>query len=224
MKFFIGAFSAFLLLSCATKLQTNNVMLADVDPITVGEVEMQLDKAFSSKLDTTTAEVVFNPRDNTVFLEFKYQFVTYRQFWNEPDRSRFITAVDQYHKDFDAQNLIDRISRTQHIYGTVSAKTEWQSLKFAQWFRSFPTIELGYGFNQKNPYLILLQRSAADVSRAASDTKTDSLQITMYFTRNQAKELADFFDQSFLLAHLGNQPQRATPQVDQYGTQPEPAP
>jgi hypothetical protein len=179
-------------------------MIADVDPITLGEVEIQFNKIFSSKLDSGTAEIVFEPRENRVFLQFRYQFVTYRQYWDAQNRGKFSAAVERFNREFEESTLVDRGTKTRKNYGSFKGLTEWQqfNIGIAFPFRSHPTFQLGYEFKEKIPYLTILQQDAPDETRTNDEVQARSLVIIVYLTRSQAKEVNAFFDQNFLKAQV----------------------
>ncbi|MDR1030548.1 MAG: hypothetical protein LBL76_06710, partial [Treponema sp.] len=104
--------------SCASQKPQKSALIADVDPILLGLVGIAFDPLFSSTLDTKDVSVSFNPRDNTVSLEFRYQTVIYRQYWDQAGRDQFIAAVQRYHTDFEARNLSTKASKSRTAYGT----------------------------------------------------------------------------------------------------------
>jgi hypothetical protein len=178
-------------------------MVADMNPVSVGTIEAEFDRMFSSKLRKSAINVIFYPRENTVALEFKYEFVTYRQFWDPAGRLQFAGALEQYKADYAAHNLIDKYGKTRAAYGKTKGKVEWETFKFTTTYRSFPVLETGYRFRMKAPYFSVLQHSAPDESGMGGDRgKLESLQINLYFTRAQAEELVRIFDQEHLLSFV----------------------
>jgi hypothetical protein len=205
-KALLGA-AFFLMFSCGTvdyaKKYPN--MVANVGPYSVGTIEAQIDKFFSSKVKTTEVIVFFYPRLNSVALEFKYELITYRQFWDEENRKAFAAALELYKKDYEERKLIKRPRRTRAVYGKMLGRNEWETFKFAKNRVAFPVINLGYRFKKDVPYFAVLMQSALETDDSLENTnRLESPQITMYFTRAQADELVEFFDQSFLLATLEN--------------------
>jgi hypothetical protein len=179
-------------------------MVADMDPVSAGTIDAELDRMFSSKLNKIPVEVIFYPRLNTVALEFRYEFVRYRQFWNEQGRKQFAGALARYKEDYAARTLIDRYGKTRAVYGKLRGRVEWETFKYTTTHQAAPGIELGYRFRQKAPYFAVLQRSAKEDGASSSEANLESLQINMYFTRAQAEELASLFDQDFLLGLVGS--------------------
>ncbi|MDR2483877.1 MAG: hypothetical protein LBD55_00605 [Treponema sp.] len=200
MKLLIPFFCILLVFSsCASTASKNPNMIADADPIPLGTVTILFEKFFSSALGTKDVSLVFDPRSNTVYLQFVYETVTYRQFWDQTNRKKFIAALEQYQKDFEARNLNRKSSKSRRAYGSVNGKTEWGQFSFSINARSYPQMEIGYQFKEDNPYFTVLQREAKDT---LTGDERNSLRITTYFNRTQAAELAAFFDQTYLLNRL----------------------
>ena len=103
------------------------------------------------------------------------------------------------------RNLINKYRQTRAIYGKVNGRLEWETFKLTKTRISSPVMEIGYRFkrinNNDTPFFTILMRSAKEQDDAGgSSNSTDNQQISMYFTRIQAEELAKLFDQSYLLA------------------------
>ncbi|GHV64705.1 hypothetical protein AGMMS49587_17620 [Spirochaetia bacterium] len=176
------------------------------DAVAIGSAAMQFDKMFSSVIEKKEVDVWFDPETDEVFLQFKYQSVTYRQYWDKPNRLKFITALEKYKADYASKNLNLKSSRARRAYGTLSGKTEWGqfSANVLMSSRARPRVNLGYQFKQESPYFSVTQQSAENLVNA-NDVKQYSLDIITYFTRAQADELAKLFDQQYLLSFSGPQ-------------------
>jgi hypothetical protein len=191
-------------------------MVADRDPLPVGTIEAEFDQFFSSKLSRNEVDVLFYPRENAVVLEFRYQTIRYRQFWDLQARELFARALDQYKADYEDRNLGNRFSKSRSAYGRITAKTEWETFRFSGLHFGYPSFQLGYRFAGKSPYFTVTQQAARDESEAAGDHMPDSLQILMYYTRSQADELVKIFDQSYLMSLLGPTTGVTAPLEDEY--------
>jgi hypothetical protein len=213
---FLGA--SLLLFSCeslGTKPRASNPnFLADMDPLSIGSVSMQFDKFLSSSLEKKDAEVWLDPRTDSVYIQFRYQAVTFKQFWDKSNRLQFITALEKYKKDYEAKNLNLKGSRAGRAYGILDGRTQWKlidgSLISSENSESRPKIGLGYQFKQNSPYFTV-QQAAAENLLGTSDEQRESLALSVYFTRAQAEELAKLFDQQYLLSLLGRRPAPADP-------------
>jgi len=198
----IATLVVFSALSCATPDPVRRFpgMVADMNPIPIGSVYAILDRPMGRGLNTVSAEAVFHPRLNSVSLEFRYGFVTYRQFWDETGRRHFAAALERYNEDFNARNLTNRHRRTRNAYGSVNGRLEWQTARFTTNNVSYPVIEIGYRFRENSPFFTTLTRTAMSEETLTSGSgRTESRQILMYFTRAQAADLVRIFDQAFLM-------------------------
>jgi len=190
-------------------------MVADMDPIPAGSVYASLDRMIGRGLNTVRVEAVFHPRLNAVALEFRHEFVTYRQFWDEAGRRHFASALDRYNADFEQRDLINRHRRTRDIYGRVAGRLEWQTARFTTNHTSYPIIEIGYRFREVNvdgrwenaPFFATLMRPAmSEETIEAGSGRTESRMLHMYFTRAQAADLVMLFEQSHLMGLIGGLP------------------
>jgi hypothetical protein len=178
-------------------------MVADADPFSIGPAEVEFDRFFSQKVNRVEVEAYFHPRLNAVSLEFKFELLKYRQFWDGPARKQFAAALELYRKDFDEKKLIDKYRRTRAVYGKVKARVEWEAFKYAKTRVSNPMIELGYRFKEKTPFFATFMRSAKEiVTEEDTSSAMDSQYIYMYFTRAQADQMAMLFDQDRLMELL----------------------
>jgi len=176
-------------------------MVANVDPLSVGTIEAEFNKLFSSKLDKAQIGVVFHPRQNAVMLEFKYEFVQCRQFWDEAARQQFAAALERYKEDYTARTLVNKYKKTRAVYGKVKGWLEWETFKYAATRTAYSEIEFGYRFMGETPFFSTVMRSAKE-EKKDTPRRLDSQQINMYFTRAQADELVKLFDQSYLMGLL----------------------
>jgi len=189
-------------------------MVADADPIHLGSVYAAFDRIIGGGVNTANVEVFFHPRRNAVALEFRREFVTYRQFWDETARRQFIAGLERYNADFEARALVNRPRQTRSVYGRVSARLEWQTMRFTVLHVAYPTIDIGYRFRENAPFFATLMRSARSAEEMGGGSgQTESRQMFMYFTRDWAADLAAMFDQSFLmgLPELRDVPAQAPP-------------
>lgn len=194
-------------------------MVADEDPVPVGTIEAEFNRAFSTKVNKKEIAVFFYPRYNAVVLEYRYEFIRYRQFWDAEGRRQFAEALDRYKADYEARNLTAKFSRSRKIYGTVQGMTEWETSSISFPGRASPVMELGYRFRGESPYFSVFQRSAPNEYDSGDVNNSGSLQIIMYYTRAQAEALIKLFDQEYLMSFLApaRSPEAsATPAADDY--------
>jgi hypothetical protein len=217
----------FLLISCstlerraATIRASHPNFIADMDPLSVGTISGQFQKLLSSSLEKKDIHVYFMPRTDEVYLEFKYQTLTFRQYWEKADRLKFVTALEQYKKDYAARALKLKGARARRVYGNFDGKTEWGQVNtsFLMNSRAFPNMELGYQFKKENPYFTVNMQAAPDVLNLGDDFERDSLDVMLYLTRAQGDELIALFDQQYLLSFLGPRasPDYYIPETEEY--------
>ncbi|MCL1931487.1 MAG: hypothetical protein FWF55_06695 [Treponema sp.] len=179
-------------------------MVANADPVPAGTVELQLNKILSPKLTKINAQVIFYPRFNAAVLEFRYEMIRYRLFWDLESRKLFVDALEQYKVDYAARNLSNRYRKTRAIYGKTNIRLEWELTAYTKTRVAYPVIEIGYRFRDKLPYLsILLQSALEDPDETDDSRPSESAQYNIYFIRAQADELVQLFDQNYLMSLLG---------------------
>jgi hypothetical protein len=224
----------FLLISCssferraATIRASHPNFIADLDPIPVGAVFGQFQKMLSSSLEKKDINVYFMPRTDEVYLEFKYQTLTFRQYWEKTDRLKFVTALERYKKDYAARALKLKGARARRVYGNFDGKTEWGQVNtsFLMNSRAFPNMELGYQFKKEIPYFTVNMQAAPDVLSLGDGFERNSLDVMLYLTRAQGDELVALFDQQYLLSFLGPRasPDYYVPEADEGYREAEPA-
>jgi hypothetical protein len=218
----LAATGIFLVLSCTNvePARRNPVMIANVDPFSVGTVDVFLDRLLSATPQRIEVEVIFYPRLNSVALQYRHEFITYRQFWDEVARRQFAAALERYKEDFAERRLVDRFSQTRSVYGRAIGHLEWETfiLAVSRTRISYPVVELGYRFRGTSPFFTTLMQSAPEIDVQGGDSN-ESPQIAMYFTRAQGDELVRLFDQAFLLGLLSEQRSRITEEtilLDEY--------
>jgi hypothetical protein len=193
-----------LIASCAgTPGAPTDRFIADLDPLPAGTIEAGIIKPFSTKVDKISIPVSFDPRTNRVCLEFSYEFVPYRQYWNAANRLALITAAKQYQTDYLNKELpAGNRSAAAKRYGSIKAEAVWALFKFTTPARSYPRIDLGYRFQNNSPYFTITQNSAPNMEVSDQNKRANSLFIVLYFTRSLLGELAAVFDQDYLISLL----------------------
>jgi hypothetical protein len=201
--------------------------VANLDPIPAGSIEAEFPRLFSSAVEKKKIDLVFCPRDNTVYLEFKYQTVTYRQYWTLANRSAFITALEKYKGDYEARNLVDRPGRTRRLYGNLKGMAQWgyplnlSILVLRLNSMGYPNYEVGYVFKEdssrrESPYFTVFQRETKDILMNNDVIEGKSSNIFIYYTRAQAEDLATIFSQDYLMSLIRSQAGDPSPDVDTY--------
>jgi 3'-phosphoadenosine 5'-phosphosulfate (PAPS) 3'-phosphatase len=64
---------------------------------------------------------MYDPRQDTVDITYKYQAMSYTQNWDRAGRSKFVKAAAGYNTDFDSKNLnIRREYKSMKVYGSFT--------------------------------------------------------------------------------------------------------
>jgi hypothetical protein len=203
-----------LLYSCASGAspRPSGEWIADLDPLQAGIVDAEFSRPLSSAVSKRDIDVYFCPRDNNVYLEFRHQGITFRQYWDSANRAAFRKALETYKADYESRNLLDKPNRTQRIYGSLQGMILWGfapqvgNLGLALGSQGYPAYDLGYAFKRdgsraETPYFTVFQAQCTDVL-AGSDAG-QSLYLYIHYTRAQADELVRLFDQAYLLSLVG---------------------
>ncbi|MDR0730359.1 MAG: hypothetical protein LBF63_01735 [Treponema sp.] len=203
------------LCGCASRPRVTDEGVADLDTIQAGLIDAEFSRPLSSAVDRRDISVFFNPRDNTVYLEFRHQGITFRQYWNSANRAAFREALEKYKADYEARNLVDKPSRTQRAYGSLRGMIRWGfapqvgGFGLALGSQGHPAYDLGYAFKRdssrgETPYFTVFQAQCKDV--LASSEPGQSLYLYIHYTRAQADELVRLFDQDYLLSLIEARP------------------
>jgi len=163
---------------------------------TVGEIDLQLETLLGlGKLKKQTVTALFFPKEDVICLRYKFEYYTFNQFWNKKARALFISALQKYNEDYNARDLQKGNNKSQIKYGTFRSYLVWQQFSFTVQARANMNVDLGYTFKDKSPYFSVYQREAKYIDKDARDNNRTSPNLTMYFTRAQAAELAAIFEQ-----------------------------
>jgi len=160
-----------------------------------GSIELQFGPLLGmGNLNKKNIDVLYYPKEDAVCLKYNYEFYNYYQFWDRKGRLAFIEALQKYNEDYEARKL-DRKEKAQNKYGTVRGYLVWQQLAITIQARNNNYIDLGYSFKNNSPYFTVLQRETNYTDPNARDNIKVSPNIPMYFTRAQAANLAEIFEQ-----------------------------
>jgi hypothetical protein len=167
--------------------------------VPLGNIDVGLTGAFSSAVTRQSAAAVYDGANNVVTLEFLSAAVHNRQYWTAGARETFIKALAQYEVDYEARNLPTGFlgSGKHNVYGKAEITIHWWSMSFSKHSRGVSRLDFGYRFKSRNPYFTVTQSGAKDTY---VNLESNSAQVTMYFTRAMAQELAALFDEENLYA------------------------
>jgi len=186
---------------CSTTPKVDDRFTVDLSSpqFPAGEIETQIDKTFPlSGLKLISVEVSYFPYEDAVCLRYKTDFFTYHQFWSLSGREAFINALEKYTENYADRELDMRNRRSLNTYGVVEGYLYWQMMSFTRRVMANMNLELGYSFKERAPYYAVTQKLTTYVDPISEENNLNSQEITMYFTRAQARELVELFDQEYL--------------------------
>ena len=177
----------FFLVSCTGSPGISKASLLNLDgksQVSAGTVDMETD-AFGRKEDTPVS-LFFYPAEGILAMNFLYEYVTFRQFWDENALAVLAGSLACFLADYEQGNL--KPGRARRAYGRVSLVVEWRSFDFSGLFRSCPYLDLGYSFRNGELYFLLLQREAEELN--FSSHRLRSRRIAAFFSLSQARALS----------------------------------
>jgi len=164
-----------------------------------GEIETQIDRTFPlTGIRKIAVAVSYFPGDDAVCLRYRSDFFTYNQFWSPEGREAFLAALEKYNEDYATRDLDSGNRRSKSKYGVIEGFLAWQMQSFTRRVTANMNVELGYSFKDRAPYYAVTQKLTSYVDNISKENDMNSQEITMYFTRAQAQELAELFDPEYL--------------------------
>ena len=182
--------------ACATKRPQEDVFEVSLSShnVVVGEVQAQFLRPVVTSLRADNITVLYFPAEDAVCLQYRADFIQYHQFWSRDGRQAFIKALEQYNADFEARNLVNNM-RSRQRYGSVEGFLIWQANNLAVQARGNMDVDLGYSFRERVPYFSINQGRAGYINPNIRQNDRTSTVIPIFFTRSQAAQLAEMFDQ-----------------------------
>ena len=216
MKYLTLMLTAFLVCSCATYQPSQ---LFSVNPAAqrheIGEAEAYFPGFLSlGRLKKTKLNVFYYPKEDAVCLNFKHEFAECNQFLNKAGREAFISAFKLYQEEFEQKKLVNKNFKNTKVYGTVQGFFIWKRTALSVRLRGNPRINFGYQFKDDSVFFTTTQSEAVYEDPESSDSGQSYQVLTMYFTREQAKNLSELLSHEFL-QNLVN-PVPSTEALDQY--------
>ncbi len=176
-------------------------VIANVDAIQVGKVGIGVRGMLASEIKQAEAIVTFEPKTNQAHIAFSVQGIKNRLWLGQRARSMLIDSIVKYRDDFDTRKLSTKAKKTERVYGTAEGKLEWGGISLNK--NSLPRIDSGYLFvdrKRPRPYFTITIQSAENLGAKVDDVDFDdeSVRTVVYFTKNQATELAEMLLQDKL--------------------------
>ena len=182
-----------------------------------GTVDAQFDRfLFIGGLKKDNITVEYFPREDAVCLQYRKDFITYYQFWDNDARDAFLTALGKYKEDYTTRKLGKGGRKTKRNYGSVESYLIWQSSSFTVQAKAPMNIEMGYFFKDNAPFFTINQGEADYEDPVTRDSNRTSQEITIYFTRAQADNLAALFDPYYLRGLITTDIGTTNVELDEY--------
>jgi len=207
MKFIILLSILIFLSTCSSTQTVKERFTVDLrsHQIPMGTIDAQFDSAFSfGGLRKNDIIVSYFPVEDAVCLQYKNDFITYYVFWNKVNRIAFLRALENYKEDYNQRNFGKSSRKSKDNYEKVNGYLIWQSFSFTVQANGHPDIGMGYYFKNKAPYFTIFQHKAYFHDLQSKQKNRQSTEITIYFTRAQADNLAAIFNTLYLQEYNAN--------------------
>jgi hypothetical protein len=138
---------------------------------------------------------------------------------DQKTRSVYINAVNSYLKDFENKKLDRKDKKSYKKYGKSKATIYWGMVKSQTSNYAYPEAFFGYTFKEKSPYFTITMYPTVNEKRKVDDSVAEeSMIVNFYFTKAQARTLADFLAEDNLYNFFGGNTPLVdeTPAVDEY--------
>ena len=190
-----------------------------------GKKFMELDE-FSVSTPTVTfgikqkvATFVYGVKSKRFGFGAPYMAAYYYLTFDDTGRNTYIKAVESYLKDFEEKKLDRQSKKTEKIYGFVNSRLDWGSIKSSTPNNGEGSAYLGYTFKDKSPYFTITIYPVGNEKRLAGDDSADaeSLLLHFYFTKAQAKQLAEFLSDENVSKVFLEEPHAEDEEVESVG-------
>jgi len=173
--------------------------------IQAGEIEAQFDKIINiTGIRKVKVIVFYYPIEDAVCLQYRIDFMTFNHFFDRDGRAAFLSSLEKYKEDYEQKKLKTKGSKkTRRQYGTVTCYLIWQAAAFTMRAEANMDTDFGYDIlevsKNRAAFFTIYRREAVFIPlQGSQQDRRIATNAPMYLTRNQADELAAFFDQSFL--------------------------
>jgi len=200
MKYITLIITAFIVCSCSSAPPPRTFSVDLNSPhYEAGETEAYFEPYLSiGSLKKKQVKVFYYPYEDAVCLQFKLQYISCNQFWDKTGRDAFVAALKLYQEDFERRKLNSKGRKAREVYGTAPGYFTWKKTPVSLLAFGNPKYSFGYQFNGKSVFFTTTQsesRYEDPIARSRSET---SPVVVVYFTREQAGNLAELFSQERL--------------------------
>lgn len=152
------------------------------------------------------AYVTIEPKEHTAGFGSAYMLSYYILMFEPDGMEKYQKAVDNYLHDFEAKKLIRKSSKTYKKYGSVKIKEYWGTIKSSTPNYGYPRCFFGYEFYEGSPYFMISVPKVTNEIYLNFNPKAEkeSNTIKYYFTKAQAKKLAEYLNTEYTEPVIAN--------------------
>ncbi len=159
--------------------------------VTIGETTIYTPQIFGG-IKQTEAEIVYYPKNDTAGFGSSFKALYYYLTFDDSARNSLIKDVDRYFSDFDEKKLSRTAKKTEKAYGKINVDVTWGTIKGNSPNYGSGSLNVGYQFVEKSPYFILTLYPIDNIPfETGAVNEPKSLKLEYFFTKNQARMLAD---------------------------------
>jgi len=176
----------------------------DSPKIQAGAIEAQLDNTVNiTGIRKINIDVYYYPLEDAVCLQYRIDFFSYYLFIDRLGRDAYFKALAQYKEDYDQRNLNTKGGKkTRRQYGNVEVYLVWQAFAYTVRARANTLLDYGYDIKKvskaRASFFTLYRRETFYADPNTPQDRRIASNTPMYFTRAQADELAELFNQDLL--------------------------
>ncbi len=174
---------------------------------------------FNAKLKKQEATFMLDAKNYNAGFGSPIMAAYYVVLMDQKTRSVFINAVNSYLSDFENKKLNRKDKKSYKRYGKSGATIYWGVIKSQTSNYAYPDAFFGYTFKDKSPYFTITMYPTVNEKRKVDDSVAEeSMIVNFYFTKAQARTLADFLAEDNLYNFFGGNTPLVdeTPAVDEY--------
>lgn len=134
--------------------------------------------------------VYFNTELKMAGFEADYYSQIYYIYMNDSARKILAENVEKYIEDFEKRNLKTK-RKNYKVYGELQIRLEWGSVPSMTDSYGKGQLQCGYRFYKNSPYFTLTVWPVKNLETRKAAATSKSVRIQYYFTKAQAKKLAE---------------------------------
>lgn len=141
-----------------------------------------------------TAEIFVDPKTRKVGIQTYYQSSFFDFMFSEKDVALIAEGFEKYLADFEAHTLIkNNTMKTRKMYTSKgNCRVEWGTVKTMMNYYGDAKFHVGYEFKKNSPYFCIIVKDCKNIATdIGSNVPEKSVEVQLYFTKAQARELLD---------------------------------